>query len=51
MFEVIPEFEIEAEPRVCTLADYKGAEASVPITRLNAQIPLADLYADAFDLA
>ncbi len=30
--------------------DYKGAEASVPIARLKANIPSADLYADAFDL-
>jgi hypothetical protein len=32
------------------LRDYKGAEASVPIARLSANIPLADLYADTFDL-
>jgi Uma2 family endonuclease len=32
------------------LRDYIGAEASVPIHRLNAHVPLADLYANAFEL-
>jgi Uma2 family endonuclease len=32
------------------LRDYIGAAASVTIARLNAHIPLADLYATAFDL-
>jgi len=32
------------------LRDYIGAEASATIARLNAHIPLADLYATAFDL-
>jgi Uma2 family endonuclease len=32
------------------LRDHVGPEASVPIARLNARIPLAGLYANAFDL-